>query len=500
MTTVKGEAASTSGWGDVGTILAVLRTIRKWTQDHLARKARVRRSSISDYERGEKVPELETFDRLITAMGYSLCIVEETRDFIRSIEARRLSRDPPATAPNAFSLPAELDAFALEAGRAVTNVARRAFLVLQGCERVFSSETGEVPAETLFGRLDGRSFEERCALVQTGEFLNWKLVPLLCDESLKAASRKPKLSREWAELAVLISERLPGDDSCRSKNRGYALAHFGNARRAEGDLAAAAAAFEAAVPLLAAGAAFTSPLLEEGRPPSLLASLRLAENRLDECLALLDTARCQATSASLKTTVLINQARVLEEMGDLEGTIRALEEAQAIVPSDEPRLLLCIRENLADALSKAGHYEAAEALLPEVRSLARRHASPLDRVRLRWIEGRVAGGLGRTAEAIALLNQVRGDLASEDIVYDTALVSLELAKLFSSEDRPAEVRTLARHMVPIFQSQQIHREALAALAFFRQAAERDAVTVELAEGVRAFLAKARRNPGLRFES
>lgn len=138
-------------------------------------------------------------------------------------------------------------------------------------------------------------------------------------------------------------------------------------------------------------------------------------------------------------------------------------------------------------------------MLPEVQSLARRHASPLDRLRLRWIEGRIAGGLGRTAEAIEVLNRVRGELASEEIAFDTALVSLELAKLFASEGRAAEVKALARHMVPIFQSQQIHREALAALAFFQQAAERATVTVELAEGVRSYLERARRNPGLRFE-
>lgn len=83
--------------------------------------------------------------------------------------------------------------------------------------------------------------------------------------------------------------------------------------------------------------------------------------------------------------------------------------------------------------------------------------------------------------------------------YDTALVSFELAKLFAAEGRSAEPRALARHMVPIFRSQQIHREALAALAFFRQAAERDAVPVELAERVGVYLDRARRNPGLQFE-
>jgi len=35
---------------------------------------------------------------------------------------------------------------------------------------------------------------------------------------------------------------------------------------------------------------------------------------------------------------------------------------------------------------------------------------------------------------------------------------------------------------------------------FRQAAEREAVTVELAEQVYAYLLRARRDPGLRFET
>jgi len=97
------------------------------------------------------------------------------------------------------------------------------------------------------------------------------------------------------------------------------------------------------------------------------------------------------------------------------------------------------------------------------------------------------------------LTRVRGEFATRGLGYDTALVSLELAFFYTSEGRTDEVKTLARHMVPIFQSQDVHREALAALTLFRQAAERDRVTVELCEDILNYLRKARHNPDLKFE-
>jgi hypothetical protein len=85
------------------------------------------------------------------------------------------------------------------------------------------------------------------------------------------------------------------------------------------------------------------------------------------------------------------------------------------------------------------------------------------------------------------------------MAYDVALVSLEIATLYAGLGRTEQVKTLARHMTPIFQAHAIHREALAALALFRQAAEREGVTVEFARDVLSYLRKARYNPELRFE-
>ena len=56
------------------------------------------------------------------------------------------------------------------------------------------------------------------------------------------------------------------------------------------------------------------------------------------------------------------------------------------------------------------------------------------------------------------------------MAYDVALVSLETAVLYARRGRTDQVKTLARHMTPIFQD-AIHREAIAALALFWPAAD-----------------------------
>jgi hypothetical protein len=123
----------------------------------------------------------------------------------------------------------------------------------------------------------------------------------------------------------------------------------------------------------------------------------------------------------------------------------------------------------------------------------------LNLVRFMWTEGRVTAGLGDVEEGIALLARVRGEFASRNMAYDMALVSLEIAILYAGLGRTEQVKTLARHMTPIFREHAIHREALAALTLFRQAAERERVSEEFAREILSYLRKARNNPELRFE-
>jgi hypothetical protein len=102
-------------------------------------------------------------------------------------------------------------------------------------------------------------------------------------------------------------------------------------------------------------------------------------------------------------------------------------------------------------------------------------------------------GQGRTAAAQAGLEQVRRKFADLEMPYDAALASLDLAALWLNTGRTAEVKELAIEMEAIFRAKNIHREALAALVLFWEAAKREAATLELVRGVIAEIETAKRS-------
>jgi len=58
-------------------------------------------------------------------------------------------------------------------------------------------------------------------------------------------------------------------------------------------------------------------------------------------------------------------------------------------------------------LSKRGRHREAAVFLPELRELAAAHGGALDRLRLRWVEGRVTAGLGEHERARQLFTSIR---------------------------------------------------------------------------------------------
>lgn len=349
----------------------------------------------------------------------------------------------------------------------------------------------------------------RLSLVQEERpFVSWGLCELLCRKSKEIAPSDAVQAVETAELAVLVADALRDDDPVETQwlyqLRSHAWAHLANAYRVAGDLSRAESAMNTAEQWQEAGEEGVGDVLEHG--PTLLnlkASLRIAQGRYPEALDLLDRAfeqsRVCERDPHLAGRILIKKVYTLLESNDLDRAIPVLREAEALIdPAREPRLLLCARHNLLDHLSKAGRYSEARALLPEVQTLSRSAGSQLDRVRLRWAEGRIAAGLGDVEGARLALSSAQRDFLEQEIAYDAALVSLELAALLLQEGRTDEVRELAREMIPIFHAQDVHREALAALAIFQAAAAVDAATVELAREVAAFLVEARNDPERRF--
>jgi tetratricopeptide (TPR) repeat protein len=332
------------------------------------------------------------------------------------------------------------------------------------------------------------------------EFRSWALCELVCAESVKAAADDAGRAVELAELAVLIADLAPGEETWRWRLQGYAAAHLGNARRVRTDWPGAEEAFDRAAKLWQAGAPGDPGLLPEAQVLSLEASLRTDQNRLPEAADLLKRALA-AEPGDLRPKLLIKRARVREWTGDYEGALAALREVGPLPPErQDTRLLWMLRIHPAFNLCHLERYAEAEALLPEVRALTARLDNKLDALRLRWLEGRVAAGLGRATEPVEAFSQVRAGFAGEGIAYDAALVTLELAVVYLERGRTREVKTLARQMAPIFKAQGVHREALAALKLFCEAVEEETATAELARRIVGYLYRAQHQPELRFEA
>ena len=75
----------------------------------------------------------------------------------------------------------------------------------------------------------------------------------------------------------------------------------------------------------------------------------------------------------------------------------------------------------------------------------------------------------------------------------------QLAVLHLEQGRAREVKALARQMAPVFRAQGVPAEVLAALKLFCQAAEEEAVTVEMARRLVEYLYRAKHDPQLQYE-
>lgn len=499
---------------NLGITLIILRVSRSVTQTELARLSGVKRSSICTYENGKATPDAVILSKLLSALRYSWSTIDRVERFLEELTTDDLLRgegagSDPAGGREALRS-ALIDSISSEFGRATARLSR-SFVDL--AKKVVEEHLlGDCPASPLPSDRDAvpglwavlcqyRPEEQRKAIENAPQLRSWALCEFLALESERQCANDPNEGIRLAELSVYLADKVSGTEGWRVRLRALALAHLANALRVAGDLRAAEQTFAQVASWWSVGMeADPSGLLSEARILALIASLRIAQGRAPEALTALSRslALCGA-DFPLKARVLISRARALEETGAWEEAITSLQQAEPLVDAErDARLLLCVRHNLVWLLANSDRAREAERLLPELGGLARTYGGTLDRVRLQWATAKVAAEQGETDRAITLFLQVRGEFASRKIWFDTALASLEIAVLYAEQGRTEEVKGLARHLVPVFQAQNVHREVLAALALFRRAAEEERVTVELAKSLRAYFRRARYNANLPF--
>ena len=359
-------------------------------------------------------------------------------------------------------------------------------------------------APGLYVELVKHPAEQRELLLKNSpRFHTWGVFELLVERSLETTPRDPAFGEELGLLALRVSKFL--DTSRYGSNliedlRARAWAHVGNARRVRSNLQGAEEAFAAAYRHLKRG---TKDSVERAILLDLEASLRRAQRRFDQALKLLRRAVALFKENGQQHRAgrsLVNMSTIHHYAGNPDQGIPMLYEALDLIdPEQEPRLLLCAKHNLADYLSSASSFLEAQKIYRETRPLYRSFPDAWTQNRRKWVKGKIVRGLGQADQAESLFLAARDGFIAEGIPYDTALVSLELATLYAEQGRTADLKRLAEEMVPIFSSLNIHREALAALAYLKQAAEAERASLEVVRRVADYLRRAQHDPELRFE-
>jgi tetratricopeptide (TPR) repeat protein len=374
-----------------------------------------------------------------------------------------------------------------------------------GLERADALERERDEALGLFVELTEQPAERREALLgSSGRFHTWGVFELLVERSLEAAPRDPAWAEELGLLAVRLAERLDAGRytaALIADLRARAWAHVGNACRVRFDFAAAEDAFRHAAATLKEG---TGDPLERALVLDLRASLRRDQRRFDEAFRFFQRAATlfrRLGDRHRAGRTLVNLSILHNQTGKPEKGIPLLVEALELIdPEQEPRLLLCAHHNLITSLADAGRSLEAQGRYRDARPLYRSFPDAWTQNRRKWVKAKIANGLEQFRQAESLFLAARDGFLAEGAFYDVALVSLELATLYAEQGRTAELKELAAQMLPVFQSGKIHREALAALAFWQQAVEAERAGLEVVSRVAGFLRRAQHDPEVVFET
>jgi tetratricopeptide (TPR) repeat protein len=365
-------------------------------------------------------------------------------------------------------------------------------------------ERAEAPG-LLTDLLAHRPEKRKLLLGNSSRFQTWGLYELLVDRSWKARAISRAEAEELARLAIHLGPHL--DTSYYQREiiedlQARAWSYVANLRRMASDFEGAEEAFQVAYSHLKQG---TSEPLERAVFLDLKASLRGTQRRPDEARQLLRRAIAiflhqgddHRAGKSLLSLSLIH-----DNAGKPEDAIAVLQQSLRLIdPSQDERLLLCAWHNLIDYLTDLGRFIEAQGLYRKARPLYRKFAEdPEFGTRRLWVKGKIARGLGQLTEAETLFVAARARYLVDEIPYDAALVSMDLAILYADQDRTAELKQLATEVLTIFTSRHIHLQALAALTFLKQAVDAERLTGQMAAGIAKFLWRAAGDPSLKFEA
>lgn len=325
------------------------------------------------------------------------------------------------------------------------------------------------------------------------DFYTPEVCEILLERSYAVRLSDPETMLRLADLAAGSAEGLDDEVYGSAEVADYqarAWAEVANAYRVIGDHGKADRIMARAVSCRARGTGDPRIL---ARMADLGASLACAQRRFEEAFRLLDVAH--ATYLELGDThaagrVIISRGLYAGYTGDpLEGIQYLVHGLNTIDRAREPKLAFQALHNILLLRVELGEYEEARRALVEMQPLYDRYLSDLERVKVRWMEGRIAAGLGELEVAEAAFQEAREEFDRVGLGYRAALVSLDAMAVWLRQGRTAEIRHLVAELMATFRAVGVEREALAGILLLRDAVECEQATLELLQLIAISLGK-----------
>ncbi|HEX4953859.1 MAG TPA: tetratricopeptide repeat protein [Thermoanaerobaculia bacterium] len=325
---------------------------------------------------------------------------------------------------------------------------------------------------------------------------------LFVDHLLGAAKRclpaDPDGSRSFAMAALAaVDEGRAGARAATQAAR--ALALIGNSRRIQGAIAEAERDFQQARRLM--NRSGLADALASAEVDWLEGALRKRQRRLTEAEDLVSRSVLLyrlANDAPGAARALLSLSDIYRLQGDLDAALDAVYKALgSFERATDPILYLYARYDLAYNLYSSGRFKEALEHLVFDEDEYEACEDPFVRLLRLWLAAKLGAELA-DASAEPQFLEVRRLLAGRPL--DLAHVALDLALLYFRLGRFDDVKKVAAEAAALFEAQSVHREVLAALLLFREAAFAQRVTDDLIRRVASVLERAKADPSLRLDA
>lgn len=328
------------------------------------------------------------------------------------------------------------------------------------------------------------------------------LVEALLERSWALRHENPAQMTELARLATLAARDLDAvalgldrvsDLKCR------AHAELGNALRVSELFEEAQDAFHRSYNHYTQGS--QNPLLL-ARLLDFLSSLFRARRRFKvarNTLLMVYTIYLRHGERHLAGRAILSMGIYTGYSGEPEKALRLLSKGFKLIDASlDPELVFAGIHNQIWFLADCGQFEKAEKLLFQNRGRYEGQGR-LNRLRLRWMEGRIDTGLGRHDRAATIFEEVKDGFNEADLGFPAALASLDQALALMRRGRTSDAREIALEAAEAFRALGVEREMLTATLFLREAFLLGVAQISLLEDVIAFLRRAEHDPEARFD-